>query len=180
MRVPRLHKRLAPSVGLLMAAAALCWAPPAGADVGQQIIRLCAEGRSLRGFPPSAYAKALKEMSATTQEYSSCAQEIRQAQVEAAATPKGAKTGPVGGPLPAAVATTPAEQQALARAASSGSAPVSVGGQEIHPGVVHADIASALSTLPTPVLAMLAFLLACLIAFGGNALRNRVRGGRAD
>jgi hypothetical protein len=61
-----------------------------------------------------------------------------------------------------------------------GGAPVKVGAQVIHPGVVHANIASALSTLPTPLLAVTAFLLACLIALAGGALRNRIRARRSD
>jgi len=48
----------------------------------------------------------------------------------------------------------------------------------IHPGVVHVDIASALSTLPTPLLALLAFLLACALLLLGRAVRNRVRAHR--
>ena len=35
-----------------------------------------------------------------------------------------------------------------------------------------------LSTLPAPLLALLAFLLACLLVFGGRLLRDRIRGGR--
>jgi hypothetical protein len=45
----------------------------------------------------------------------------------------------------------------------------------VHPGVVHADIASAFSSLPTPLLAVLLFLLACAVALAGGVVRNRVR-----
>ena len=55
-----------------------------------------------------------------------------------------------------------------------------VGGAAVHPGVVHADIASALSSLPTPLLATLAFLLACLLLLAGASIRNRVRARRAE
>jgi hypothetical protein len=152
----------------------LATATPAQAeDVGHKIIRLCTTGKSLAGFPPSAYAKALKEISATTEEYTECGQLIRAAQAAAAsgqggATPAGATTA------------TPAEQKAIEGALNSAPGPIRLGGQDIHPGVVHANIASAFSTLPTPVLVLLAFLLACLLAVGGGFLRNRIRGGRAD
>jgi hypothetical protein len=45
---------------------------------------------------------------------------------------------------------------------------------------VHADIASAFSSLPTPLLATVIFLVACLLLVAGGAVRNRVRGRRAD
>jgi uncharacterized membrane protein len=49
-----------------------------------------------------------------------------------------------------------------------------VGDQVIHPGVVHASIASAVSSLPTPLLAVLAFLLTCVLLVSGWALRRYV------
>ena len=80
--------------------------------------------------------------------------------------------------MAAAVTATPAEKQAIARAPSAGAAPVQVGGQTIHPGVVHVDVASALSSLPTPLLATVAFLLLCLLLVTAGALRNRIRAHR--
>lgn len=154
-------------------------APASADDTGHKIIRLCAEGKSLAGFPPSAYAKALKEISPTTEEYSECGQLIRQAQA-AAASGKPTSGASSGAGLSAPVQATPAEQQSIANAAHSGSAPVEVGDSAVHPGVVHADVASAFSTLPTPVLVLLAFLLACLVVVGGGFARKRMRGGRAD
>ncbi|SRR5579871_624382 len=178
MRIACLQRRVAPAVGILVLAL-LSAAPAAQAqDVGQKIIRLCAEGKSLAGFPPSAYAKALKEISATTEEYSECGQLIRQAQAAAAAGHGTAPPASAG--LAGALPTTPAEQRSIAGAAHSGAGPVSVGGQQIHPGVVHANVSSAFSTLPTPLLALLAFLVACAVAFGGGFARKRIRGGRSD
>lgn len=174
MRIPRPHRRLAPCAGVLLAL--LLTAAPARADVGHQIIRLCAEGKSLSGFPPNAYAKALKEISPTTEEYSECGQLIRQAQASAASgkPSSGASTGAA---LSAPVQATPAEQKSIALAARSGSAPVDLSGGAVHPGVVHANIASAFSTLPTPVLALLAFLLACLVVLGASFARKRFNRG---
>jgi hypothetical protein len=178
MRIPRLHRRLAPCAGVLLVLL-LAAAPARADDVGHKIIRLCAEGKSLAGFPPSAYAKALKEISPTTEEYSECGQLIRQAQ-GAAASGKHSSGGGSSAAASAAVQATPAEQKSIAAAARAGSAGVDLGGGEVHPGVVHANVASALSTLPTPVLALLAFLLACLAAFGVSVARKRMRGERAD
>src|SRR4051812_21869191 len=178
MRIPRPHTRLAYCAGVLIAALLMTAAPARADDVGHKIIRLCAEGKSLAGFPPSAYAKALKEISPTTEEYSECGQLIRQAQ-SAAAGGHGTGSG-AGAGLTGAIQATPAEQQSLAQAAKSGNEAVELGGSEVHPGVVHANVASALNTLPTPLLALLAFLLACLIAFGGGFAGKRIRGGRSD
>jgi hypothetical protein len=178
MRIPRLHRHLAPTVGLLLAALLLAASPARAEDVGHKIIRLCTTGKSLAGYPPGAYAQALKEISATTEEYSECGQLIRAAQA-AAAQGHGAGSA-AGGALPVPVAATPAEQKSIAGAATGGGGPVSLGGQTVHPGVVHANVASAFSTLPAPLLALVAFLLACVLAFAGRFLRDRIRAGRTD
>ena len=113
-------------------------APAHAENVGQKIIKLCTSGKSLAGYPPSAYAKALNEISATTEEYSECGQLIRAAQAAAA---RGGGSGGAGTPLATPVVATPAEQNAIAGAARSGNSPVALGGQSVHPGVVHANIA---------------------------------------
>ena len=158
-------------------AGALAGAPAARADVGETIIQRCTHGESLGGFSQSAYRKALKELSADAEEYTNCAQLIRQAQLAAAS----GRGGGSGGSGPAtAVAATPTEKHAVTRAAATGAAPVPVGGELVKPGVVHADISSAFNSLPGPVLALLAFLLAGLAVLGGGALRKRIRGGGPD
>ena len=157
----------------LLAATVLWTAAPASADVGETIIQRCTHGQSLAGFSQSAYSQALKELSATAEEYTDCSSLIRAAQLAAAGGGGG------GAAVPIPIATTPAEQRAIAHAAHA-AAPISVGGQVIHPGVVHANIASALSTLPTPLLVILSFLLACALAVGGGVLRNRIRAHRSD
>ncbi len=177
MRIACQPRRLAFSACALLAAILMAAAPARAEDAGHKIIRLCAEGKSLSGYPPSAYAKALKEISPTTEEYSECGQLIRQAQATAAS---GHGSAPAPTALPGAIQASPAEQQAVASAARGGSAPVAVNGEEIHPGVVHANVASALSTLPTPLLVLLAFVLACVVAFAGSAARKRIRGERSD
>ena len=174
MSFTRLQSRLALTAVLL--ASTLAGAQPARADVGEAIILRCTHRQSLRGFPPSAYSKALKELDATTEEYSNCASLIRQAQLEAAS----GHPGSGGGEGLAPIVASPAEQRSISAAPRLGSAPVKLGGQLVNPGVVHANIASALSSLPSPLLATLAFLLACLGLVAGNAVRNRFRGRSSD
>jgi hypothetical protein len=174
MRIARLNSRLATSAALLTVAL-LSIASPASADVGETIIQRCTHGQSLAGFSQGAYSQALKELSADAEEYTDCAQQIRQAQLAAAS----GRSGSAGaGPVP--LLATPAEQRAIAHATRTGAGPIKVGDQVIHPGVVRANIASAISSLPTPLLATTAFLLACLIAVAGGVLRNRVRARRRD
>lgn len=178
MRPIRLSKRalILPAI----AAALMSTAATAQGDVGEEIIRRCTHAESLRGFSQAAYRQALKELSAGTEEYSNCAQLIRQAQLAAAGAGRGGGAG--GGtatPAASIVAPTPSEQRAIAHASTAGAAPLQVGAQTIHPGVVHADIASALSSLPTPLLATVAFLMICLLAAAGAGIRNRIRAQRA-
>ncbi len=151
----------------------------ARADDAHKILDRCGHAESIAGFPPSAYAKALKDISATSEEYSECGQLIREAEA-AAAQGHGSPSAGVPGAAAQAVAATPAEQREIASAAKSDGGPIDLGGQPVHPGVVHADVASALSTLPAPLLALLAFLLACLLACAARVLQKRIRGRRAD
>ncbi len=182
MRIARLESR---PIGLrsaaltaLLAAVLLAIAQPAFArSVGETIILRCTHEQSLSGFSQSAYSQALKDLSADTEEYVPfCAQQIREAQAAAALGGRGGGTGGAGGGAkPVAIAATPSEQRSIAHAEHADSEPVSLGGHIVHPGVVHVEVASALSTLPTPLLVTLAFLLVCLLAVFGGALRKRVR-----
>jgi hypothetical protein len=164
------------ALALLAALAALmAFAGSARADVGEEIIRRCTHAESLSGFSQAAYRQALKDLSAGTEEYSNCAQLIRQAQLAAAGAGRGGSGGGTGAAGAARAVPTPSEQRAIAQAPSAGAAPLQVGAQTIHPGVVHADIASALSSLPTPLLATVAFLAICLLAAAGAGIRNGIR-----
>jgi hypothetical protein len=122
----------------------------------------------------------LKELETSLEEYSGCASLIHQAQRAAAGSRGGFGGGAGGGgstgtgASTAAATATPAERGNLSRAPSTGAAPLKLGGQVIRPGVVHVGIASAFSSLPTPLLAILLFLVACAVALAGGVIRNRV------
>jgi hypothetical protein len=180
MGIARLESRLA-LLATLLTAMVLTLAPAARADVGEQIILRCTHGESLAGFSQKAYDRALKELSADAEEYSPCSAQIRRAQAAAAAGGRGIGGGPSTGALAAAAtAASPAEKKAVARAASAGAGAVNLGGQVIHPGVVNTGIASAFSSLPTPLLVILIFLLVCLLLVGAGTVRNRVRARHSD
>ncbi len=179
MRIARLQSRPTLVAVLAAAATSLVLAPVATADVGEQIILRCTHGESLSGFSQKDYSRALQELSADAEEYTACSSQIRKAQ-EAAASGRrgGVETGAAQSSV--ATAASPTEQKAVAKAIAAGATPLRLGGQVIHPGVVNTGIASAFSSLPTPLLAMLAFLLACLLAVAAGAVRNRIRGRRSD
>jgi len=165
----------------LVAVAALTLAPAAQASTGETIILRCTHNESVSGFSQRAYKQALKELNADLEEYSpNCAALIREAQRAAAAGGRGGSSGGLSTAAPVAVAATPSEQRALTHAARAHPESVRLGSGEINPGVVHVNVASALSSLPTPLLATLAFVLACLVLVAGGSLRKRVRAGRSD
>jgi hypothetical protein len=168
-------------LGTLLAIALQPAVPAASADQGEAIILRCTHGQSLSGFSQEAYKQALKDLNADTEEYTDCSSLIRQAQLAAAGSSRGGGggSGSSGGGSAPAVVPTPAEQRAITSAGHARAAPVQVGEEAIHPGVVHVNVASALSSLPTPLLAMLAFLLSCLLLVAGGALRNRIHARRA-
>ena len=164
--------RLAAVVALALLAGL---ATAASADTGTKIIERCTHGQSLSGFSQQDYRRALAELPTEVEEYSDCANLIRRAQLAAAG---GGGSGGVGNTP--ATPLSPKERSQLNKVPKSGAKPLSIGGQTVHPGVVHADIASAFSSLPDPLLAVLAFLLACALALGGRAVRNGVRANRAS
>jgi hypothetical protein len=176
-RSRRLHALALAAALLLLASPA-----PARADVGATIIERCTHGQSLAGFSQQDYQRALQELPTEVEEYSDCGNQIRHAQLAAAGGGGGGGASAGGAGPAAAVATplTPAERTALRRIAKTGSAPQLVGSEVIVPGVVHAGVASALSSLPSPLLALLAFLLACALVLAGRGLRNRVHTRRSS
>jgi hypothetical protein len=148
----------------------------ARADVGEKIIERCTHGQSISGFSQQAYRRALQELPTEVEEYSDCANLIRRAQLAAAG---GQGSAGADAPL-VATPLTGSERRALRSVPKTGAAPLRVGGGLVQPGVVHANVASALSSLPDPLLALLAFLLACAVALGGRAVTRRVLARRSS
>lgn len=127
---------------------------------------------------------ALAHLSGSNAEYSNCYQAIEAARRAILAKQIGAsthhgKTPPRhhhgGGPvLPSQSAVTPIGRR-ISNAISKGAKPVKFGNRTITPGVV---AARGSSLLPTPLLIVLAALLASLAAAGGVALQRIVRARR--
>jgi hypothetical protein len=171
-------KRISATLPRLLALAlvlAAGTAPPVNASVGETIIQRCTHGQSLSGFSQQAYSEALKDLTADAREYTECGSLIRQAQLAAA----GGRAPGAGAPV-TPITPTASEQLAIAHARDAGPVPIRVGGSLVHPGVIHANIASAFSSLPTPLLVIVIFLIACLLLVAGGAVRNHIRARRSD
>jgi hypothetical protein len=165
------------AVAALTALTLFAVAPPALANLGEAIVEKCTHGEPFSGYTPADYREALKHMSTEASEYSDCANQIRKAELAAA----GGGTGTSAGTAASSVALplTPTEQQAVRKAhGHHGSSPVKVGNEPIFPGVVHANVASAVNTLPHSLLALLAFLLAGTLVLVAGEVRKRVNARR--
>jgi hypothetical protein len=172
----RLALAIAAALALTLAVAA-----PAGASEVTKILETCANGTVPTGYSQQEYSQAIKKMPAELAEYSDCPDLIHKAQLAGAAGSHGGPGSGSGGSAGGTGATaavappTAVEQHTLEGIPHASAPPVHVNGEVIHPGVVHVDIASALSALPTPLLALLAFLLVCALLVLGQTVRNRVR-----
>jgi hypothetical protein len=153
-------------------------APMASAEsVGEKIVEKCGHEEPIGGYTQRQYEEALKDMATATREYSSCESEIRNAELAAAG---GGGGGGLGGQGTSRVALplTSAEQKAVQVAHKHVPAAVRVGSEPIRPGVVKASIASAVNTLPHPLFALLALLVAAALALVGREVQKRVRASR--
>lgn len=160
----------------LAAIAAFALAPPASANTGEAIVEKCTHGEPFSGYTAADYREALKHMSTEASEYSDCANLIRKAELAAAGGGTGASAGTAGASV--ALPLSPTEQRAVSKAHSHGSSPVKVGNEPVFPGVVHANIASAVNTLPHSLFALLAFLLAGALVLAAGEVRKRVNARR--
>jgi hypothetical protein len=151
----------------------LAGASSAQASEASTIVEKCAHGEPLGGYSQSAYRQALKQLPTIAIEYSECANEIRKAEL-AGTGGSGGTTSAISAPN-VALALTPTEQHAVQSAHRNGATPVQVGSEPIRPGVVHADIASAVNTLPHSLFAVLALMLAGALAATIGEVRKRVR-----
>ncbi len=165
---------------VIIAALALAFPVTASANTSEvtKIYEACGNGTVPTGYSQQAYSQAIKEMEPFLAEYSACPDLIHKAQLTGAAGPHSAGTsGPSEIGTTAVAPATPTEQHTLESIPHASAPPVRVGGEVIHPGVVHVNLASAFNTLPTPLLALLAFLLACALLVLAWAMRRRI--GRA-
>jgi hypothetical protein len=189
-------RRLAPTattaplrLASALAAALMLWlalgAPLAAGETALErevtkIYEDCGNSTEPTGFSQQAYSRATKEMPAILAEYNNCPDLINKAQLARASGHGNTGAAAAGTSTTAVAPPTPTEQRVLESIPHVAAPSVPVGGTAIHPGVVHVNLASALSTLPTPLLVLLAFILACAALLIGRAVRNRLRTPHAD
>ncbi len=125
--------------------------------------------------------KALRELRTNSLQYTTCADALQNAINAALAKPRAhhgkvtlPSSGGTGNPTPNIV------KQRVNRVKAIGGAPFRLpSGQSVTPGSVTVHSASFLSSLPTPLLIVLAALLAAVAAVGGRALHQLVRARRS-
>jgi hypothetical protein len=171
-------RSLKPSArGLLALAAALALsllaAVPASASEVTKIYEDCGNSTVPTGYSQQAYNQAMKQMPPELAEYDNCPDLIQKAQLARATSPQGAASH--GAAASSSAPPTPTEQHTLESIPHTAAPPERVDGEVIHPGVVHVNLASAFNKLPAPLLALLAFLLACALSAIAWGVRQRVR-----
>lgn len=169
----KLRRGFAPA---LVALALLAFAATAVANQAQTILEKCGHSKPVSGYSQNAYREALKQMTTTLSEYSECTNLIRKAELAAAGGGAGSTTGGPSASVP--LPLSPAEQRAVQSAHHNGSSPVQVGSEPVRPGVVHANIASAVNTLPDSLFAVLAFMLVGALVLALGEVRKHVRARR--
>jgi hypothetical protein len=165
-------------------------------NVGTKIIERCSHGQPISGYTVQQYRQALAEMETEIAEYTDCGELITQAELKAAGHrggPGGGQGGFGGGSAGGGAGglsgggaagngnaeipfLTPAEQRTVEQARHVPAAPIRLAGREVLPGVVHANLASATSSLPTPLLAAIALMLAGLLLLAGREAGTRLAG----
>ena len=183
--------------------AALALLLPAGSALasGEDVIRDCTDDEVMsKTYTQKEYRDALKELAADADQYGNCRDVIRRAQAAALAAGKSkrsgdgdagtapAGSGPSGGA--GAIGSAPADEQlntaseternAVEQARSTDSGPVSLDDATVDPAKVGTvPGVSQVSDLPTPLVVLLALLLAGALAAGGLRIRRLVDARRA-
>jgi hypothetical protein len=161
----------------LITIALLAGAPSAHASEASKIVEKCAKSEPFGGYSQKAYREALKQLPTEVIEYSACSNEISKDALAAGRGGGGSAAAEAASsnvPLP----LTPSEQRAVQGAHHRGSTAVRIGGEPIRPGVVHANIASAINTLPHSLFAVLALMLAGALVLAIGEVRKRVNARR--
>ena len=187
------------SLAVLILALVSLLAGPAAAALasGADVLDDCTDDeRMSKTYTQEDYRGALDELAADTDQYGNCRAVIQRAMLAAAGTPtKGKRAKDSGGDASSSTgggaignaraeeqlrAATPQERSAVDRARNDAGSPVRVNDATVDPAKVgRVPGMSQASTLPTPIVVLLALLLAGLLAFGAVRIRSLVHSRRA-
>ena len=182
---------------ILLALCACLVAPAAAFADGDAVLRDCNDNGKLdKKYKQSEYRDAIENIPTDLDEYTDCRDVIRRAQLGlggsgggsnpgsgsgtdgTGAGSTGAGTGGSGGSSANATEAlqnaTPQERAALEAKAAAGNTAIRVGGELLEPGKLQFSGVSSSTSLPTPLIIMLALLAAAALATGGFVVRNRV------
>ena len=182
-------------LAILIALALL--APASALASGEDVIRDCTDDEVMsKSYTQREYRDALRELAADADQYGNCRDVIKRAQAAALAAGKkkdggGGSAGPAAtGGGPGAIGSAPADEQlnaaseperrAVERARVTRGGPVALDSATVDPakaGTVPG--VSRASDLPTPLVVLLALLLAGALAIGGLRIRRLVDARRA-
>ena len=182
---------------LALMAALVVLAVPATAALasGRDVLDDCTDDEVMsKTYTQKEYREALSELAADADQYGNCREVIRRAQLKAAgAKKKGTSTTPVpagandggGGAIGSAPASeqleaaTPAERSAVEKARTDAARPVLESADIDTTNAGRAPGSSQASDVPTPLLVVLAMLLAAALAMAAVRLRSLVNARRA-
>ena len=164
---------------------------------GKTVLNDCTDDeRMSKTYSQQDYRNALGELAADTDQYGNCRDVIQRAMLAAAQTPAGDKPakGSGGGSPPSAIGgavgsaraeeqlrtATAKERRAVSRARNDSATPFTVDNATVDPAEVgRIPGRSQVSSLPTPIVVLLALLLTGLLALGAVRIRSLVHSRRA-
>jgi len=163
----------------------------ARADYQELLKDACRDERVNGTYSQKDYRDALANLPADADQYTSCRDVLRSAQLAAARAQAAGRTGaaPVANGTLAALSSpdplataTPEQKQAVAVAAKTGGAPVKVGGEVVEPSTLGAGraVAAGISGIPDALLATLALVALFGVAALATVIVPRVRDRRRD
>lgn len=182
---------------ILLAVCACLAAPAAALADGDAVLRDCNDNGKLdKRYKQSEYRDAIENIPTDLDEYTDCRDVIRRAQLglggsggtsdagSGAGSGGGSGAGSTGGgtggsgsanATEALQNASPEQRAALEAKAAAGNAAIRVGGELLEPGKLQFSGVSSSTSLPTPLIVLLALLAAAAIASCGFVVRNRVR-----
>jgi hypothetical protein len=181
----RVHARLAAAALVAVLVFGATSADAANKNTVSAALHDCGQGHDplVGHYSVKVLQTALHDLHTNSLQYTTCADALQNAIDSQLAKPKAHPRGRVtlparGGP---AKPTTNVVKQRVSRVKKLGGAPFLLpNGQSVTPGAVTVHSASFLSSLPTPLLIVIAALFAAVVAVGGRALHQLVRTRRSN